>query len=40
MYNEDHEYPLLATAECFVCIKRQSYNLTRCIWWQLKLLVC
>jgi len=31
MYNEYHDYPLVATAECFVwCIKWQSFNFTRC----------
>jgi len=33
MYNKYHDYPLVATVECFVwCIKWQSYNLTRCIY--------
>jgi len=33
LYNEHHDYPLVATAECFVwCIRWQSYNHTRCIY--------
>jgi len=32
IYNEYHDYPLVATAECFVlCTKWQSFNLTRFI---------
>jgi len=33
MYNEYHDYLLVATAECCVlCIKWQSFNLTWCIY--------
>jgi len=33
IYNEYHDYLLVATAECFVlCIKWQSFNLTRCMY--------
>jgi len=33
MYDEYHDYLLVAAAECFVrCMKWQSYNLTRCIY--------
>jgi len=34
MYDEYHDYSLVATAECFeLCIKWQRFNLTRCIYY-------